>query len=177
MSGQKPYWYAVRTAYGREPAVKSRLEAAGMAVYIPALRAPTGFEGRGGRIAEPAFHCLLFVRAETAAFIDKTAQEPVQIITNSATGFPACIGDGRMQHFMRLADNGGRLVAEDACVESFPRVRITGGLLAGTEGHGQQAGNNCRVWISLPGTGLATETDVPAHHIELLTTDIELERR
>ena len=152
-------WYALRVTYCRELALKKALEAEGVECFLPMRHVEQEADGQSRRLRVPAVHNLLFARttlATLAAFRKRQgAACPLRFILDCTTGEPLTLDDETMRHFIAVAGTYEEqllyLPADEARLQAGDRVRITGGIWAGVEGHLLRVKGDCRVVVEIRG--------------------------
>lgn len=151
-------WYPLRVTYSREMKFKAYLDALGIENFIPLHYVQP--EGSGAkRKLVPVVHNLIFVRAAQATVQSLKRTSPfadqIRYIMSLTERRPLTIPPKQMRDFIAVAGTYEEqllyLPVEEARLQAGDRVRITGGIWAGVEGHLLRVKGDCRVVVEIRG--------------------------
>ncbi len=154
---QKNYWYAVRVTYNREMKVKQVLDARHIENFLPMKYRITMRGERKIKEKVPAIHNLIFIyisRKDLQELKD-TSTLPIRYIMNKETRNPIVIPEEQMKNFIAVSGTlDEQLIYLEADIINFKKgdkVRVTGGLFAGSEGYFVRIKGDRRVVVCLQG--------------------------
>ncbi|MBW7889865.1 MAG: UpxY family transcription antiterminator [Chitinophagaceae bacterium] len=149
-------WYALRVPYSRELKLKSFLDDAGVANFLPMKYAR---KKTGKQTLVPAIHNLLFVNAcqQEIDEIKTRLKERIAIyyMMDRALNKPIVVPERQMQHFIAVAGTqDDQILFLDnvpAQIGRGDRVRVIGGIFSGVEGEIMRIRRDRRVVVSVQG--------------------------
>ena len=151
-------WYPFRVTYSLEMKFKAYLDALGIENFIPLHYVPP--EGSGAkRKLVPVVHNLIFVRAAQATVQSLKRTSPfadqIRYIMSLTERRPLTIPPKQMRDFIAVAGTYEEqllyLPTDEVRLQAGDRVRITGGIWAGVEGHLLRVKGDCRVVVEIRG--------------------------
>lgn len=155
----KIHWYALRITYSRELALKEYLDSEQIENFIPMRYEYVVRKERKIRKLVPAIHNLVFVRSTRKQLGEikelKGAVLPIRYIMDRETRQPITIPDVQMRSFIAVAGSYDQQLVylDPTCVnmKQGTRVRITGGIFEGVEGHFIRIKGDRRVVVAIQG--------------------------
>lgn len=151
------YWYAIRVTYNREMIVKRDLDAKHIECFLP-LKYVVEMRGeRKIKVLRPAINNLIFIfaTAEQMKEYKETSALPIRYIMNHETHKPLVVPTKQMQDFIAVAGTlNEQVLYLEPDLSSFTkgdRVRVTGGIFEGAEGHFLRIRGDRRVVVCIPG--------------------------
>lgn len=150
----KEQWFVLRISYGREMAIKARLEREGHRVFIPMKYVRLEENGKVTHEWVPAVGNLLFANATYRYLYDFILAEGdrrrTHFMWNRSDKKPIVVPDKQMEDFMRvfeLSPTEGGLIDKPLSVGE--KVRVTQGVLKGVEGYVLELQGRTYVVVSL----------------------------
>lgn len=162
-------WYAMKVFFNRTEAAATEISALGAEVYLPMQTVVTERNGMRKRVQKPAIASLLFFRsdAETAEAASRRLNDRAMLYRMESSGrsIPAAISEREMQIFRLVVSSGAEgleFIADDP--QRFAKgdaVRVTGGPLAGAEGHIVRLRGDRRLVVSVRGVCAVATAYIP----------------
>lgn len=173
------YWYVLRITYSRELALKNYLDSERIENFIPMRYEYIVRNERKMRKLVPAIHNLVFVRSTRKQLEEiketKGTILPIRYIMDSETRQPITIPDVQMRSFIAVAGSYDQQLVylDPTCVnmKQGTRVRITGGLLEGVEGHFVRIKGDRCVVVAIPGIMAVATAFIHPSLIETISED------
>ena len=168
-------WYAIRVTYNRELKVKEDLDARGITNFVPMQYRREERHGVMVKRLVPSVHNLIFIYITPSGMKEykMTTDLPIRYIMNRETHKPITVPTSEMENFIKVAGTyEEKLVYLSPNPGDFSkgeRVRIIGGMFAGTEGIFVRVKGDRRVLINVQGLVAVATTYVHPSMIEKIT--------
>ena len=171
-------WFAIRVTYNRELKVKADLDARGIKNFVPMQYRREERNGQMVKRLVPSVHNLIFIHIEPSKMKEykMTTDLPIRYIMNRETNGsrkPITVPDREMENFIKVAGTyDEKLIYLNPDPGDFAegeRVRIIGGMFAGTEGIFVRLKGDRRVLVNVPGVVAVATTYVHMSMIEKIT--------
>ena len=144
---ERGHWYALRVSYGRELAVKAKLEEEGYPGFVP----------------------MKMVRIETNG---KVTHEWVPAVGNRSVLKPIVIPDKQMEDFIRICTASNKEVLylsnPSEKLRNGAKVRVVNGPFTGVVGTVVRIKKSRRIMVEIPGIIAAASAYVPEDDLELV---------
>ena len=171
-------WFAIRVTYNRELKVKEDLDARGIQNFVPMQYRREERHGQMVKRLVPSVHNLIFIHIEPSKMKEykMTTDLPIRYIMDQSTDGsrkPITVPDHEMENFIKVAGTYDEkliyLNPDPGDVAEGERVRIIGGMFAGTEGIFVRLKGDRRVLVNVPGVVAVATTHVHMSMIEKIT--------
>ena len=175
---EKEQWFVLRISYGREMAIKAKLEGEGHPGFIPMKYVRIEEDGKVSHEWVPAVGNLLFVKASYRYLYDFILGEGdrrrTHFMWNRSDQQPIVVPDKQMEDFIRVcsASNEEVLYLSDPSVKlrSGAKVRVINGPFTGVEGTVVRIKKSRRVMVEIPGIIAAASAYGPLDDLEIIET-------
>lgn len=172
----KEQWFVLRISYGREMAIKARLEREGHRVFIPMKYVRTEENGKVSHEWVPAVGNLLFANATHRYLYDFILAEGdrrrTHFMWNRSDQKPIVVPDKQMEDFIQVCSesNEGVVYLSDPSVKlrNGAKVRVINGPFIGVEGTVVRIKKSRRIMVEIPGIIAAASTYVPMEDLEII---------
>ena len=166
-----PRWLVVHTASRCEKKVRERLEAKGIACFLPVQIILRQWKYRKKKVEVPVITGTIFVKITADRYLDVLqTQGVVMFLKLRGEKHPAVIPDKQMDAFRFLVDYSEdviEMVNEDLAVGDL--ITVIKGPLKGLEGELISFKGSNKIMIRIESLGCAL-VDVPSTYVESLTT-------
>lgn len=167
-------WYALKVFYNKTAEIRSELEPEGVECYVPVHTVIVERNGVKRKTVRPVVGSLLFFRAtaDCAAAIGTRLDSRAMLYTRDVDGMkkPAAIPDREMDIFRLVASSGADgleyMPDGELRFHTGQRVRVTGGPLAGAEGHITRIRGDRRLVVSVHGICAIATAYIPQCFLE-----------
>jgi len=170
-------WYPLRVTYNRELKVKADLDARGIANFVPMRYVRQERNGVMIKRLVPSIHNLIFVHIEPSRMKDykMRTELPIRYIMNRETRKPLTVPARQMESFIKVAGTYDEKIIylnpNPGDFRQGERVRIIGGMFAGTEGVFVRVKGDRRVVVNIEGVVAVATTFVHPSMIEKIDSD------
>lgn len=169
------HWFALKVFYNKVLWIDSELKKLAVESYYPVKTVMHERNGKRHQVNEPAVSSLIFFRstATQAEDIQKCYDGQVMLYRNRCSRNPAIISDSEMRVFKMVtsAENADYefVDANTACFKEGQRVRVTGGVFEGAEGHIQRIHGNRRLVVAIEGIVAVATSYIPSCFLQRMS--------
>lgn len=169
---QQKQWFAIRVTYNREMKVKRELDQLKIENFLPMTYRVVMRGERKIKELVPAIHNLIFVYISTEQLKEYKATTilPIRYIMDQEHKSPLVIPDYQMRNFIAVAGNINEqliyLNPETIDLKKGDKVRITGGVFKGAEGHFIRIKGDRRLVVTINGLAAVATTFIQPTLIE-----------
>lgn len=169
-NGDEIRWYALRTFHNKASVVCREATSAEVEWFTPEREVEEVVDGRVTTRREALMPSLLFLRCtvDYIARLRRTTGDNILPYCYPRSARPQPIDDGEMEIFRLVTRTAARTLelVDDAELDNDKRVRITGGLFAGSEGYIRRVRGTKRFVVRIEGIAAIATTYIPRQYIE-----------
>ena len=170
VKGDEIGWYALRAFHNKASEVCRYAEKEQMEWYTPLREVEEVVDGTIKVRSERLMPSLIFVRCPQSfiARLKQLTNDNILPYCRPGTAQPEPIADSEMEAFRFITRTAARTIelVDEGSLHNDKRVRITGGLFAGSEGYIRRIHGTKRFVVRIEGIAAIATTYIPRQYIE-----------
>ncbi len=170
---EKQSWYAIRTLHNKASVVRTIAQHEHVECYTPQREVEEVVDGEVRLHRIDIMPSLLFLYT-TPSFIGRlrvATNDNILPYSEPGTTKLYAIADAEMERFRFVARTAATTIEpiDGSTLDATARVRITGGIFRGMEGHIKRVHGTKRFVVSIEGVAAIATTYIPKEYIEKIT--------